>query len=281
MENEQLNTPENQTTVNEKQPVEKKKKRTAVRSPLLFPAYDFGEACRIAEKVETTGAGKLEEATLAIALNMSVKSSGFLLRSLTARQFKLLQKNGPVLETTKLAKSIFKPISNEEKINAMRESFLSIPLFNTIATRFKGQPIPQGDVFRNILERELRIPQSRIVSAERVFLDSAREAQVLTTSGSKTYLTASVDTGLITPEEERIHSEEIGYEGNVEEQRQHEYMSSARGRNISSSSGDLLTISAMDLAEFDPKEFNEIWGAIGKIVVKRGKRLLEQENKEE
>lgn len=127
MENQQpvLTTPQPEAIP---EAITQKERRTAIRSPLLFPAYHFGEARKVAETVENKGGGKLEEHTLAIALGMSVKSSGFLLRALTARQFKLLQKNGNMLETTALAKQIFKPINEEERNHAMRESFLSIPL---------------------------------------------------------------------------------------------------------------------------------------------------------
>lgn len=253
-----------------------KVKRTAVRSPLLFPVYSFGEALRIAEKVEQTGGGRLNEDTLAIALSMSVKSSGFLLRSLTARQFKLLQKSGQTLETTSLAKAILKPVNDEEKLQAIRESFLSIPLFNAVASRFKGQNLPQGQVLRNILERELRIPHDRVSAAERVLMDSAREAKVLVTSGNNTYLAPEMATQTspikVGEDLHETTGKQIKDEGD-----DHAIDNTKQSRVISSSSGDLLTISAVDLAEFEDTEFDEIWGAIGKIVKKRGQRLLEKE----
>jgi hypothetical protein len=256
-----------------------KEKRTAVRSPLLFPAYSFGEALRIAEKVEQTGGGKLNEDTLAIALSLSVKSSGFLLRALTARQFKLLQKSGQTLETTSLAKEILKPVSEEEKLHAIRESFLSIPLFNAVASRFKGQNLPQGEVLRNILERELRIPHDRVSAAERVLMDSAREAKVLVTSGNNTYIAPGM-VPQIAPQTESVKTgEDLRENGKqIKDGRGYHAIDNGKGSHVlSSSSGELLTISAVDLAEFEQTEFDQIWGAIGKIVKKRGQRLLEQE----
>lgn len=254
----------------------KKAHRTATRSPLLFPVYGFGEALRIAEKVETAGGGKLEEHTLAIALGMSVKSSGFSLRTLTAKQFKLLQKSGSMLETTQLAKAIIKPINEEEKIHAMKESFLSIPLFNAVATRFKGQPFPQSEVFRNILERELRIPHERVMAAERVLLDSAREAKVMATSGTNTYL--NVDTTQTKATSKPV--EGIQAETGIENEEQTTPQNRMPEREIPKrSANDLLTVSPIDLAEFNGDEFDEVWTAIGKIVKNRGKRMLEQEDK--
>jgi hypothetical protein len=250
-----------------------------VRSPLLFPVYSFGEALRIAEKVEKTGGGRLNEDTLAIALSVSVKSSGFLLRALTARQFKLLQKSGQILETTSLAKAILKPVNEEEKLHAIRESFLSIPLFNAVASRFKGQNLPQSEVLRNILERELRIPHDRVSAAERVLMDSAREAKVLVTSGNNTYLAPDM-VPQVSPQIESVKTGEDLRETGKQIKDGGDYHAIDNGKEshvLSSSSGELLTISAVDLAEFEQTEFDQIWGAIGKIVKKRGQRLLDQE----
>jgi hypothetical protein len=165
-----------------------KPSRTAKRSPYLFPAYDFGFARQIAERVERDGAGTLSEETLAIALNLSVKSSGFQLKTLTARQFGLLEKQGNILTTTDLAKAIFKPTSEAEKANALAQSFMKIPLFREVANRFKGRPLPPSQDFRNFIERELGIDSKRVADAERVLKDSARETGVIVTSGSNSYL---------------------------------------------------------------------------------------------
>jgi hypothetical protein len=256
-----------------------KERRTAVRSPLLFPVYDFGEARRIAEKVETAGGGRLEEHTLAVALGLSVKSSGFLLRALTARQFKLLQKTGSMLETTALAKAIFKPVNEEERLHAMTESFLSIPLFNAVATRFKGQPIPQGDVFRNILERELRIPHDRVSAAERVLLDSAREAKVLTTSKNNTYLSTDIamQPVFVNPQEEltqdiqptSIASEEAFGRPTLTSSKQ-------TSSTAAPKEGVLPRISEEDLLLLKEDEFDSFWNAFGKMVRARAKRNQNQ-----
>ena len=131
-----------QTPDTETQGANVKRRKTPVRSPLLFPAYDFGEARQIAERVERLGGGVLSEDALAVDLHSSVKSSGFRLRRLAAGQFKLIEKKGDNLVTTHLAKGIIKPVSDAERENSIRESFLAIPLFNAIANKYKGLPIP-------------------------------------------------------------------------------------------------------------------------------------------
>ena len=84
------------------------------RSVYLFPAYGFTTALDIARRVEESGGGTLSEETLAVNLGLSVKSSGFRLKSLAARQFQLVVKQGDTLGTTPVAKAILKPTSGED-----------------------------------------------------------------------------------------------------------------------------------------------------------------------
>lgn len=239
----------------------KKPRKKRVRSPYLFPVYDFGVARRIAERVERDGAGSLSEETLAIALGVSAKSSGYRLRTLTARQFRLLTKQGEILSTTLLAKAMLKPTTEEERKNAMVESFLSIPLFKAMATRFKGQPLPRGEAFRNILEREFKIESNRVGDAERVLMDSAREASLLQTTGNNTYLVTETvpreqpSTISVAPEEVLQPAQQV----------------------TTPPADGLFSISEQDLVDFNDNEFNQIWDVLGKVIRARGKRQRAKE----
>ena len=241
-------------------------KTKRMRSPYLFPAYDFGTAELIASKVERDGAGTLTEASLAMALRQSAKSSGFQLKSLTARQFGLLTKQGSILQTTPRAKAILKPTTEDEKRKALIDSFLELPLFREVATRYKGQPLPQGQAFRNILEREFRIPSKRVSDAERVLMDSARETGILVTSGNNMYLSIE-----LMPTEKKDSETGAG-----QPTTQADYPSPPKPP---STPGGILTISEEDLATFGDAEFGEVWDALGKIVRARGKRREEKHNK--
>lgn len=104
-------------------------------------------------------------------------------------------------------------------------------------------------------------------------MDSAREAKLLVISGNNTYLAPDMPAQVDTPKTEDNISKQEQPPDNPPAGKEKEH------HILSPSSGELLTISAVDLAEFEPEEFDEVWGAIGKIVMKRGKRLLEQDNK--
>ena len=256
MNTQQANSNETQTKPSKKR----------VRSPYLFPAYDFGLAQQIAERVERDGAGSLSEETLAIALHLSIRSSGFQLKTLTARQFGLLTKQGQVLSTTPRAKAIFKPINETEKKNAMTESFLAIPLFREVATRFKGQPLPQTQDFRNILERELKIDSKRVSDAERVLMDSARETGVLVTSGNNTYLST-----------EHVAVEKPAGQPPMEETPSSQTIPPAVTTPSSVLSEKTLpVIGEEDLLELNDEQFKQFWSTFGEILRSRAKRSKTQ-----
>jgi hypothetical protein len=235
--------------------------RRYVRSLYLFPSYDLVLARQIAERVERDGAGTLSEETLAINLHLSVKSSGFQLKTLTARQFGLLTKRGQMLSTTPLAKAIFKPVNEAEKRNALVKSFLEIPLFREVANRFKGTPLPQSQDFRNILEREFKVDSKRVGDAERVLMDSAREAGVLLTSGGNAYLSTEPHA----PEQSAAQTP-AGAPPPITETPQ-----------VSVSGGKILpVIDETDLLELDDEQFRQFWDAYGEILRARAKRNQEQ-----
>ena len=168
-------------------------KNRRVRSPYLFPAYGIDTALKVAETVESHGGGSLNEAALAMAMSSSAKSSTFRLKTLTGKQFGIIAKIGPDLQTTRLGKAILKPTYEGEREAALAEAFLEIPLFREVALRYKGQPLPNSASLRNILERDLGISNKRVTSAERVLMDSARDAGVLRASGNNTYLAPETD----------------------------------------------------------------------------------------
>jgi hypothetical protein len=251
--------------------VKPKKTRTRTKSVYLFPSYDFNMAHMIADNVERTGAGSLSESTLAINLGLSVKSSGFQLKVNTARQFGLLTKEGNMLSTTHLAKAILKSTSEQEKKKALIESFLKIPLFNAVASRFKGQDIPQSEVFRNVLEREFKVDSKRVGDAERVLIDSARDTGVLIKQGNRTYLsTESTSTS--------------SSHNNIEE-----YLDTNEGDSQLPSVplptdqyqpqiGMLPNITEEDLLGLDDDEFQVFWSSFGKIVRNRARKNTAKEN---
>ena len=231
------------------------------RSVYLFPAYGFTTALDIARRVEDSGGGTLSEETLAVNLGLSVKSSGFRLKSLAARQFQLVVKQGDTLSTTPVAKAILKPTSGEDAQRGYRQSFLAIPLFQAVSERYRGQRLPDSQTLRNVLEREFHVEHSRVQQAERMLLDSARDAHLLKHQGDGTYLAVSDgangafdDAGSLDSNSlEPAHSSAIA--GNA-----------AAQRAIPPAPVNTITFTLEEIGQLEADDFEIVWRAIGILV---------------
>ena len=241
------------------------------RSLFLFPAYGFNTALDIARRVEESGGGSLTEETLAINLGLSAKSSGFRLKSLAARQFQLISKQGDVLTTTPVAKAIFKPTSTEDANRGYREAFLSIPLFKAVSERYRGQRLPDSQTLRNVLEREFQVEHSRVQQAERLLLDSARETHLLRHAGDGTYLVISdngigaldyaVSSGSAVPDQ-------IYPQNGI-------YGQTAPPHIETPPPNSTLTFTTDEIGDLTGEEFERVWNAIG--ILLRARRRLRTE----
>jgi hypothetical protein len=236
------------------------------RSVFLFPAYGFTTALDIARRVEESGGGTLTEETLAVNMGLSVKSSGFRLKSLAARQFQLISKQSDTLTTTPVAKAIFKPTSAEDAQRGYRQSFLSIPLFQAVAERYRGQRLPDSQTLRNVLEREFHVEHSRVQQAERMLLDSARDAHLLTHRGDGTYLVlAEGAAGAL---------EEIGDLGPGAIDGTSPNLAGTYGsispQSSPATSTNTIAFTLDEIGRLEEDDFERVWRAIGILVRSRG-----------
>ena len=239
------------------------------RSVYLFPAYGFATALDIARRVEEGGAGNLTEDSLAVELGLSVKSSGFRLKSLTARQFQLLNKQGDALIVTPTAKAILKPTSNADSLNGYRQAFMAIPLFRAVAERYRGQYLPDSRSLRNILQREFQVDGSRAQQAEKLLMESARDTQVLTLSGDKSYLTVSgpLPSALAAPAAPSPPPEAV-----LDPPPDLADAYGLRQAAEPAASTNTLTFSLDEIAQLSDEDFDTVWSAFGVLVRARRNR---------
>ena len=248
------------------------------RSVYLFPAYGFTTALDIARRVEESGGGTLTEETLAVNMGLSVKSSGFRLKSLAARQFQLVSKQGEILTTTPIAKAIFKPTGPEDSQRGYRQSFLSIPLFQAVAERYRGQRLPDSQTLRNVLEREFYVEHPRVQQAERMLLDSARDAHLLKHRGDGTYLVLS---------EVASGGEELGEMGVgaietfIPSPVRNGSSPPAASQQILHGPPNSITFTLDEIGHLSEEEFERVWQAIGILVKARGGRKPALETEED
>ena len=245
------------------------------RSVYLFPAYGFSMALDIARQVEESGGGTLTEETLAVNLGLSKNSSGFRLKCLAARQFNLLVKQGATVSTTSIAKAILKPTSEEDALRGYCQSFLSIPLFQAVSERYRGQRLPDSQTLRNVLEREFLVEHKRVQQAERLLLDSARDTYLLKHRGDGTYLTIS-ETSPGAPED-------LGPSGDAEVTIGYSPATATddglRAVSQPSETGraaNTITFSLDEIGQLLDEDFEKVWDAIGILVKARSARRISE-----
>lgn len=244
------------------------------RSAFLFPSYGFSTALDIARQVEESGGGSLTEETLAVNLGLSKNSSGFRLKSLAARHFSLLTKQGSTVTTTPVAKAILKPTSNEDALRGYRQSFLSIPLFQAVAERYRGQRLPDSQTLRNVLEREFLVEHKRVQQAERLLLDSARDTYLLKHRGDGTYLTISDspmgpldEPGLPLDFEAPAIGETIAPAAAVDSG-----FRQVTSRSEAAAPANTIAFSLDEIGRLSNEDFETVWQAIGILVKARSAR---------
>ena len=239
------------------------------RSVYFFPVYGFSTALDFARQVEESGGGTLTEETLAVNLGLSKTSSGFRLKCLAARKFDLLAKYDSTVTTTSIAKAILKPTSREDALEAYRQSFLSIPLFQAVAERYNGQRLPDSQTLRNVLEREFQVESKRVQQAERLLRDSARDTYLLKHRGDGTYL----DISDISPG----GLDEPGLPGDIET------MPGQVNFPLAARDDDKITITMKEIAQLSEDDYRIVWNALGRVVRARGAlpRLPRENDSEE
>ena len=249
------------------------RRKARQRSVYLFPAYGFSMALDIARQVEESGGGTLTEETLAVNLGLSKNSSGFRLKCLAARQFNLLVKQGATVSTTSIAKAILKPTSEEDALRGYCQSFLSIPLFQAVSERYRGQRLPDSQTLRNVLEREFLVEHKRVQQAERLLLDSARDTYLLKHRGDGTYLTIS-DTSPGVPEDPGSSGDAeaaIGYSPAIATDDGFRLPSQPpeTGRTTNT-----IAFSLEEIGQLREEDFEKVWEAIGILVKARSTRRV-------
>ena len=246
-------------------------RKTRKRSVYQFPAYGFSMALQIAREVEESGGGTLTEETLAVNLGLSRTSSGFRLKCLAARHFGLLIKQGGSVSTTSVAKAILKPTSDDDALRGYQQSFLSIPLFQAVAERYRGQRLPDSQTLRNVLEREFLVEPKRVQQAERMLLDSARDTFLLQHHNDVAYLNVS-DRPQWSEEEAGTYSDyELPWGPGSPSLPE---IAERVPRSLpAAASVNTFSFSLDEVAQLSHEDFEQVWRAVGILVRARGARL--------
>jgi len=161
------------------------KSRSEVRSPI----YDLSESVGVADAIHKKGGGVASLAQLAAFLSYKgVNNGAFLSRVASAKLFGLVEGKGAGLTISPLAQRVLMPTFPEQTEQALREAWLGIPLFKAVFDEFDGRELPPEFGMKNLFRTRFGIPSARLSLAYKAMMDSADQAGLFRTKGSRTQL---------------------------------------------------------------------------------------------
>ncbi|HMK19593.1 MAG TPA: hypothetical protein VK492_15430 [Chitinophagaceae bacterium] len=122
-----------------------------------YPRKSFLDALKFAEAVDYLGGNTLVT-TVADRLNMSATGGSFHALAGATLKHALIEKSKEYLKITSLFKKIKLAYNEEEKLQALRESFLMPPVYSKIYEKFKNKEFPT-QMLDKILIRELNVQE--------------------------------------------------------------------------------------------------------------------------
>ena len=182
----------------------------AERAPRRYPYYPLEHAVEVAQRIYGEGGGSVDKAQLAELLGKGKGSSALEMRIISAAMFGIVQRHEGKIETTDLGRRVARPMSPDERGNALSEAFDNVELFAAIRKRFAGQPLPDDNGIKVLMVRDLGLPNSQRNDAFNVMIRSAREAGILINRSSGMYLTALAGRPTEPSETERPLAQEKG-----------------------------------------------------------------------
>lgn len=113
------------------------------------PRFTLGEAVGWAVAIFENLGGKTTKEDFASMLGNSTKSSGFVAKLNTLKNYGLVIEDDKRLELTEAGESIAAPVDPSERNAALKTAFLQIDNFKSIYAKFTGKLLPQGEFLKN------------------------------------------------------------------------------------------------------------------------------------
>lgn len=158
-------------------------KGAKARSGTSYPFFGLPTALKIVDAIRAAGGDEAANADVLSALGATKNDRLWAYGVPAAIQFGLVERvgRGDVgrVRITDLAKRIALPTTVDEKRAAKGEAFQQPELYQKLLERFAGHPLPQKDGLRNLLCREYQIVESMAAGAAEAFIESLREADLV------------------------------------------------------------------------------------------------------
>ena len=138
------------------------------------------DSMKLAGAVDALGGASSEEMC---AQKMGKKLSGsFSALMSSAIKYSLIDKTKGQLTTTDLFRDYKLAYNDQEKLQALRNAFLNVPVFSEIVERFKGKKLPI-DIFDKLLIKEFNVDQNSASRVAKYFIEGVRTIGLLGENG--------------------------------------------------------------------------------------------------
>lgn len=186
---------------------------------LNYPLASFQKAYELADAVNALG-GSCTIENCAEKMKRKV-SGGFMVIISSAQKFKLIYSEKSLITTTEEYKLIKYSYTNSERVDLLKQAFLSPQVFSLLYERFKGKELPI-DMLDKILIREFGVEESTAGRVAGYFVDGLKTYGLLNGStvlslkqeDSET-LPAQTETKSSEPEVKLLKNEPVPKEENA------------------------------------------------------------------
>ena len=162
------------------------------RSNRPHPSLCLMESLQVSEAIADSNASHpMNRILLAEAMGFSPSSSGFRDRIAASAKYGLTEGNysSEMVSLTPLGVAVTRPRNDDERIEAKRNAFRSIPLFEELVVHFANAKLPQPGFLKNTLERDpFNIDPSWSMGAAEAFTEDAREVGYLREVGGSPFI---------------------------------------------------------------------------------------------
>lgn len=150
-------------------------------APRNYPKDSLQQSLVISQKIADENAGApMNRLLVADALGIKPASSNFKYLLSSSRMYGLTEgtEKAPEVSLTPLGKRVTRT-SGPERISALRQAALNIPLYRAFFERFNGNKLPSPEMLRKILVADFSVPADRAEEAAALVIDNGEFIGVL------------------------------------------------------------------------------------------------------
>ena len=158
-----------------------------------YPRHSVEKALRIPQAIYDQNAGKPSTLAEAARYTTGGKPNGpFSVEVSSAKKYGFLKSEGNKLVLQDRARKAIAPQSDTDRASSLQEAILAAPDISEVYNNYRGENLPDPEIFRNALIEKFGIPADKVPEFIEIFNESMVEAGLVERTGDRTRL---IDVG--------------------------------------------------------------------------------------